>query len=181
VPNSIQLPVGEEMSCTIEKEGHVSHLLADVVRDDRYETFALETDRDRAREYERLDSPYPMRGTGAIVIELHPEVAGVIFELVGATGKEFYVDEEGNWTPNLSATTSGGSSRSGGGFVEVTPGEYQVELGGTAESCVRQTWGWPGDRDNSVRLPVQENHESYVIMSCTTAQALTLGASELQP
>jgi hypothetical protein len=168
---SIQVPMNEEISYTLEKEEYASYLLADVSGGELntlYQVFNLPNARERARQYEpeRLDSPYPMRFTGTIVVETIPPLAGVTFALVGATGKAFYVDEEDNWRLDLTATTCGGSSRGRGGFVEVTPGEYQVELGGTAEGCVRQTWGWPGDRDNSVRLPVQENHTSYVVMTC---------------
>ena len=106
-----------------------------------------------ADQHARLMSPYPMRGTGSIVLIAFPQLAGATFELVAATGKPYYHEgEEGLWNPDLTATTL---PWGGGGFTEVTPGDHQINLGGTAQRCIAHPeLGWPSDDENSVRMPV---------------------------
>ena len=117
-----------------------------------------------AEKHNRVGSPYPMRGTGTIVVGVFPAFAGATFELVGATGNSFYHDEEGptKWNPERMATTSNGY----GGFTEVTPGEVQVKFGGTAERCSARSPFWAGDEPNSVRVQVREGYISPMLMDC---------------
>jgi hypothetical protein len=106
-----------------------------------------------------------MRGTGTVFVVFQPVgLAGATLELDAATGVPFYSDEEWNWNPDLTATTLLGR----GGFTEVTPGEVQVNVGGTAGRCVPFFFGWPGRAENSVRLPVREGYVTVVNVGCAT-------------
>jgi len=144
-------PIDQEISYTLEKKTYASNLYADVISTRGLQVrTGLGTDRSLADIYERLGVQYPMVGMGTVALFVlpWPGLAGATFDLVGATSTPFYVDEEGNWSTDLTATTSAGW----GGFLEVAPGEFQIDLGGTAQGCVPD-WGWPGDVENSIRFP----------------------------
>ena len=163
---ALELPLDEEVSYTFEKNGYGSYILADLVRSDGEQRgMGMRTDEHLKMQFERVDSPYPMKpGTGRILLQVSErEFAGVTFELVNATGKPYYYDEERNWDPNLTATTP----RGWGGFVEVSPGDrfrFHVIYGGTAQRCVPYV-GWPGEA-NSVWFPVREGYTTTVDMIC---------------
>ena len=155
------LPVDEEVSSTIDKEGFVSYLdqfvvpaTGDVVVE------GLATEQRLAEQYELMMSPYPMVGTGMIFIDTGTFV-GATLTLVGTTGKAFYRDVDGDFDPDLTATTAFG----GGGFLEVTPGEFQVEIGGAADNCAVFR-GWADDSANTVKVPVQEGYMSRTKVDC---------------
>jgi len=116
-----------------------------------------------AEEHDRVGSPYPMRGTGTVSVVMPIPYAGVTFELDAATGVPFYVDEEWNWDPDLTATTVRGR----GGFTEVTPGEVQINIGGSVNNCIVRSdfYGWPSGID-SLRLPVREGYVTSVNVQC---------------
>jgi len=121
------------------------------------------------QDNESVDSPYPRIGTGEILILLQPEFAGATFDLVGATGKAYYqVGRNVNATLrlDLTATTDNGV----GGFLEVPPGTFRVEFGGTAKDCIPTWAGWPGDVENSVRVRVLEGHVSNITLRCPLPQ-----------
>jgi len=159
----IQVPAGQEISYTLEKEGYASYLYADIVPPDGSQpTFVMLTDELLAKEHGRLMSPYPLEDKGEIAIELHPPFAGATFNLVDATGKAYYVDEEPSWNADLSATTSLGR----GGFVEVSAGVFQIELGGTAQDCVPRL-AWPSDVENSIEIPVREGFRTFATVLCS--------------
>jgi len=160
---TLWLLVGKEISYTLKKEGYASMLHADVIPPDGVTArIGLSTHQSWADAYERVMSPYPMVGTGAIGFFIRPSgFAGATFDLVEATGKGFYVDEEGNWNPDLTETASNGV----GGFLEVARGEFQIEVGGTAQGCVPD-WGWPSDTKNSVRFPVQAGYVTVARVTC---------------
>jgi len=163
---TLELPVDQETGVTRTKEGYASYLLADVIpADGEQYVYPMATDHRIAAEHERLMAPYPMRGTGTILVGLRPDLAGATFELIGATSTAFYVDDdpEGEvlWSQDLTATTLWSS----GGFVEVTPGDYQVKLGGTAQRCTPYR-AWPGDDENSIRIPVQEGYITHAVVNC---------------
>jgi len=99
--------------------------------------------------------------SGVIVLGQVPFIAGVTYDLVDETATAVYFDEAGNLNPDLTATTSWGE----GTFLEVTPGEYQVEFGGTATNCSPLT-AWPGDAANRLRVPVLAGYFSYASMNC---------------
>jgi hypothetical protein len=108
-----------------------------------------------------------MEGTGAVFVQVAHDPAGndgvvdATLELLGTTGKVFYVDEDGNWSLDLTATTSAGH----GGFVELSPDEYQVEIGGAAENCVVAR-GWPSDLENTIRVPVRAGYVTIARVDC---------------
>jgi hypothetical protein len=102
-----------------------------------------------------------MRGTGTISVVMDPGFAGATFELAAATGAPWYMAEDYNWSPDLTATTSRGI----GGFTEVTPGEVQVSIGGTAADCVPE-FASPGNEPNSIRLLVKEGYVTAVGVIC---------------
>ena len=157
----LELPVDQESSFTLDKEGYGSYLASVVIpAEGAIVARGMAPDARLEDMYGRVMSPYPPEGTGTTFIELR-NVAGATFELVGTTGKAFYRDEEMNWSLDLTATTSDGS----GGFVEVSPGEYQMDIGGTAENCVLLQ-GWPGDSENSVRVAVREGYLSTARLEC---------------
>ena len=85
------------------------------------------------------------------------------FDLVDETARGFYADEEGSWSLDATATTSTGL----GGFVEVPPGEYQVEVGGTATICA-PVIAWSGDAANRIKVPVKVGSVTIANMNCDT-------------
>jgi hypothetical protein len=163
---TLELPTERETGFTRTKEGYASYLLADVVpaTGERY-VYAMATDHRIAAEHDRLMAAYPMRGTGTILVGLRLPFPEATFELIGATSKAFYVDDdpEGDilWSQDLTGTTSWGS----GGFVEVTPSEYQIKLGGTAQGCTPHR-AWPGNDENSIRIPVREGYITHAAVNC---------------
>jgi hypothetical protein len=169
---TVRVPVDQEFSFTLEKEGYTPSLLADLMPPgpEIFTLFGMPTDERMAHQYELVMSPYPMEGTGSIVIITEPRfstnlicvgVAGVTFDLGYAAGKVYYYDEQGNWDADLSATSCFGF----GGFTEVPPGEVQIEIGGNAENCVVRS-GWPGELENSVRTPIRAGHQTWLHVSC---------------
>jgi hypothetical protein len=170
---TVQIPIGREFSFTLDKEGEAPFLLPDFDPSgvELFPTFGMVTDQRQADMHARVMSPYPMEGTGSIVIVFEPRfstiatgcvgVAGVTLDLADATGKRYYYDEQGNWDADLTATTCWGW----GGFTEVTPGIVEVEIGGNAEGCV-VLQGWPGEVENSVRMPIQAGYLTRVRVAC---------------
>jgi hypothetical protein len=159
---TLEASAEQEIALTMEKEGFgpyiytyavpakASQLLLGNATDARFEEmFGL------------VMSPYPMEGTGSIWVSGSPE--GAMLTLLGATGKAFYADDDvkASWSLDLTAATANG----GGGFVEVPAGEYQVEVTGTSKSCF-PVRGWPGDSENTVRMPVREGYLSSARMLC---------------
>lgn len=160
---TIYLPVDQEIFYTIQKEDYDSILIAQVIPESGNRTFwVMWADGVSADFYKRVMSPYPRRGTGEIYIEIQEPFAGATFELVDATGKAYYSVENPDESPlDPTATTPRGV----GGFVEVTPGEHEVKIGGTADSCSKGS-GWPGDSETTVIVPVRGDYASYVILRC---------------
>ena len=160
---TVDVPAGEEISYTLDLEGYGSYLEPVLVDEVRTVILSMATDARFEDMHGRVMSPYPMEGTGSIFVELVDEpFAGATFELTDGTGKTFYWDEDKSWDAQLSATTSTGA----GGFTEVVPGEYQIEIGGTATNCVLAGKGWPGDSANTVRVPVREGYLTRALVIC---------------
>jgi hypothetical protein len=172
---TVQIPIDREFSFTLEKEGYGKELNLGFQppQDSYFFPFqALEEEQFFSLLHEQVGSPYPMEGTGTLqVIPLDGlysivatgcvGVAGRTFELSNAEGKRYYVDEEGNWDANLTATSCWGW----GGFTEVPPGEVQIEIGGNAKNC-QVVYGWPGTVQNSVRMPVRAGFFTEVWVDC---------------
>ena len=156
------MPVDQEVSSTLDKDGLASYLDSYIVPAAGFVVVHGMATEQRIEDMHGLVmSPYPMVGTGMIFVDTGTLV-GATFTLVGTPGKAFYRDVDGNFDPDLMATTTFG----GGGFLEVSsPGEYEVEIGGTADNCVI-TRGWAGDSDNTVKLPIQEGYMSTAIVNC---------------
>jgi len=165
---TLMLPLGMPTGVTADKEGYEGLLVEYALEGEASFVRTLRPIQRAAEQHDRVGSPYPMRGTGTIVVGVDPVFAGATFELVGATGERFYHDEEEppNWDPELTATTSVGS----GGFTELTPGEVQVKFGGTAEDCAARTPFWAGDEPNSIRVQVREGYVAAHRMDCPPPQ-----------
>lgn len=156
----LPLPIEQEVALTVEKEGHVSLLGSEIVPPNgSYTSFAPAREALYEERFQSVMSPYPMQGTGAIVMNLLGSVERATFELLGTTAKGFYYADPG-WDAELPHTQAG----AGGGFVEVVPGQYQIEVHG-AESCV-VVRGWPGDSDTRIKLPVRAGYASTARINC---------------
>jgi hypothetical protein len=162
----LQLPIDQEIGYTLEKQGYGSQLRADVLSAAEESLSPwMRVDALLEAQYGRVMSPYPPEaGTGTVLVAVRAQGAGLegaTIELIGATGKAFYRDENGHWSLDLTATTSFGQ----GGFVEVSAGEVEVEIGGTASNCVVLS-GWPSDSANTVRLPVLVGFMTVAVVRC---------------
>lgn len=159
---TFEVAVAQEVSFTLEKEGYQSYIMTGVATTEPGElTLGMSTVQRIEDMHTFVMSPYPMEGTGDIVVISEPKLEGETLSLTGGTGKVFYYNALGNWDASLTATSSWGW----GGFTEVSPGEVQVELGGTATGCT-VTLGWPGDVANSVRMPIRAGYLTQVYVSC---------------
>jgi hypothetical protein len=173
----LSLPANRKLSYTVETEGYESILYPVVTGMDGGDLpNSVYSNAWLADNFANLQSPYPMTDRGMIHMIITPRIAGATFDLVDATGKPFYKDEADNWSSDLEATTSGGigigTCCAAGGFVEVVPGEYLVEIGGTAQDCALSETGalprgWPGDAPNRFVVPVQEGFSTRTVLSCT--------------
>ena len=159
---TLEVSAGQEIALTMEKEGFASYIYTYVVPvDGGMMILGNATDARFEEMFGLVMSPYPMEGTGSVWVSGSPE--GAVLTLLGATGKAFYADDDvkASWSLDLTAATANG----GGGFVEVPAGEYQVEVTGTSENCFPAR-GWPGDSENTVRMPVREGYFSSARMLC---------------
>jgi len=167
---TLELPVGEEIYYTLQKEGYDSQLIPYVMKKGGANTtgpWCLATVEQEADFKEIIGVPYPRSGTGDMLILFQPLKAGVTFDLKGATGTRYYdlsPFEDPYISFDLEATTDTGS----GGFFEVRPGDtFRVELGGTADGCVPTFGGWPDAQNkNSVRFPIREDHYTILTVRC---------------
>ena len=169
---TLQLPTEPEFSYTVTKEDYESLLIADIIDPD-YDaspTYWLVGDEATTDWMEALDSHYPMMGTGSVTVFVGFE--GATFDLVTATGEAFYEEEEERVVtprlhcddapdPCLETTTPWGT----GGFVELAPGEFQIEVGGTADGCIAGE-AWPGDGVNRIRVPIREGYFTLANFIC---------------
>jgi hypothetical protein len=167
---TLQVPRDERFIITFEKEGYQSELVANLLSEEPpVFTNGLETVERMEFLHGLVGSPYPMEGTGDVLVSLAGGAfPGATFVLVEpATGKSFYHNEEGNWDADLTATTNYPLGQKGG-FTEVSPGEaggVQVGTGGTAQNCERLT-GWPGAFGAAVNVPIRAGYLSELILSC---------------
>jgi hypothetical protein len=166
----LDFPRGAEHSLAATKEGYASYLVPNVLVLENWWGLNVRVDMvsadEVARQHGRIGAPYPMQNTGTVTVRLEQQFAGATFELVGATGTPFYSDEEGRWSPELSATTAWAE----GGFAEVGHGEFQVNVGGTAWRCIAFN-AWPGDDDDSVRFPVRVGFITMASVRCAERPA----------
>jgi hypothetical protein len=177
VPVELQLPANREISYTQKKDGYDSLLRSDVMPPGVTIVIPVISPAARiAEQFESLMSPYPPEDTGAVYVLIWGSAAGApipnaTVELVDGTGseKQFYVDEQGVWNSNLSATTvrACGEDLCGGvgGFVEVAPGEAEIRIGGAARDC-EVFRGWPSDEENTIRMAVQAGFRTSARVLC---------------
>ncbi len=157
----VGVPADQRISYTYAKEGYLSVLYSDVV-DETLFTDRIHwtvTDAEAKRQADLVMTPYPYEGTGSIVVSVG--LIGATFELVGASGKGFYFDAQGDPSLDLDSTMANGA----GGFVEVAPDEVEVRLGGTATNCTPLS-AWPGSEANTIRMPIKAGFISWSSMSC---------------
>jgi hypothetical protein len=160
---TLYLPLEVETSFTRSKPSYAPYLVPVVVpATGTAFRLSMAVDDRVAEQHENVMSPYPMVGTGTILVGLAPRVEGATIDLFGATGTRWFMDENLDWRLDLAATTGRGT----GGFTEVGPGDdYRVELGGTADGCVVEK-GWPGPFENTVRFPVRAGYLIDLRMLC---------------
>ena len=115
--------------------------------------------------YQALNAQYPPTDLGNVYVTVNDpnreRLAGATLELVGATGIAFYEEQFLNPSTELEATTEFGA----GGFMEVTPGEREIQLGGTVQGCVPAR-AWPSDEPNRIRFPVRAGYLTVVSVTC---------------
>ena len=166
----LTLPANSEVALTVIAEGFTPTLTAQTTTDvdlTMLQTAVL-TDTLAALLAGVLNTPYPLGDTGLIAVSAltvpitanDNGIAGVTYSL----GEEeaYYLDENGFPTFDLTATTEPDGV---GGYVELSPGEYEIAWGGTASSCVIVS-GWSGSDDSSIRLPVRAGFFTQAFVSC---------------
>jgi len=176
---TLKLPVEQEVSWEVTKEGYERILISDVTDRNFVSSWEWTLFGDAATvEYmEALNAPYPMVGTGSVVVSVctsclsreRAGVAGATLDLITATGSLFYEEEDSTPRlhcddddapdPCLEATTARGY----GGFVKVPPGVFEIEFGGTADRCF-PLGGWPGE--HHLRVPVKEGYFTILSVEC---------------
>jgi hypothetical protein len=173
---TLDVPADQEIVFTFEKEGYGKWLMP-TVSDGNHDTEAqrrMYTDAQFEATAAEVQTTYPWQG-GIVGLVRFPSRAGVTFTPVGssvdAVGDSFYFDSATNeYSLDLDAATGVVNDwrlpLGAGGFTEVTPGEQQFELGGTAGDC-EASWAWPGDTPNTIRIPVREGYRTYGSMVCS--------------
>jgi hypothetical protein len=167
----LELPVDEEISYTVTKDGYEARLRVDVT-DESFAArplFNMWNDELTADWYDTLMSSYPFTNEGSVFIRVMPRSAdgvraGVTFDLKRASAPRFYMIDEFTGNVDAEATTEFGT----GGFVEVPPGEYEIEIGGTASACAPGL-AWPSDKENRIRFPVRAGYETELTVVCDIA------------
>lgn len=157
----IVVPADTRISYTVAKDGYLDVLYTDVVDDTLFtdRSHWTLTDAEMERQADLLMTPYPNEGTGTPVVDVG--LVGATFELVGASGKGFYFDAQGDPSLDLDSTLANGA----GGFVEVAPDEVEVRLGGTATNCTPLS-AWPGSEANTIRMPIKAGFVSWSSLTC---------------
>ncbi len=163
---TLALPADGETAYTAQKEGWAPAIFMEVISAESpsLRGMLVLPEEHVADEHERVGSPYPMQGTGTLMVEINPNFAGVTFELANATSTEWYLDEGPIWSTDLMATTDVVAAV--GGFTEVTPGVVEVEIGGTAAQGCAPTEGWPAEAENTMRVVIREGYISAPGSTC---------------
>ena len=174
---TLELPVGEELYYTLHKDGYDSQVIPYVLPEGGSNTtgpWCLASVEVEAEYKEIIGVPYPRSGTGDVVIFMQPPKAGVTFDLKGAAGTTRWYALSPYEYPYVSLDLEATTETGWGGFFEVRPGEFRVELGGEAGRCIPTYGGWPDDAVNdegvsSVRFPVLEDHYTILTVRCPVA------------
>jgi hypothetical protein len=165
---TLELPANESVSWTLEREGYASQLTPAVTDGafDPSQHWQMVTDEWMADLHERLMSTYPLTDRAMVWFFTVPPFPGVTFDLIDATGKQVYADEGGIFHLDREATTSFGQ----GGFLEVVSGEFEVEVGGTAERCGPFA-AWPGSTSNRFTIPARAGYVTVAGFQCPLPRA----------
>lgn len=167
----LPIPANAESAVTITADGFnptVSPQIAEEVDLVGREATVISTTTARALATV-LDLEYPLTDTGVIAITVLTDpvddpdngIPGITFTLTEPAGRRYYLDENGIPQTEIDATTAPLGT---GGFIEVSTGTYEIELGGTASNC-EPLAGWVGSVANSVRVPVEAGFftDTYVV------------------
>ena len=165
------LPANQEISYTVTKDGYMGWMAGDVTDetfgDEGRPGYPMYPDQQIADFAQANMIPYPLTG-GVTSHHMNPtRTAGVTYDLVDATGLEYYLDDDAERTLrfDLTATTTDGF----GGSWEVPPGNHQVEFGGVATNCT-VALAWPGDAPNRVKVPIKVGFFTLASMNCVVQQ-----------
>ncbi|MFZ1866230.1 MAG: hypothetical protein WAU39_18560 [Polyangiales bacterium] len=168
---TIEIPVPDDgrISYTYRKDEYVGVLRTDVVDGLFFpvKTHYIINDADAQVWADLIGTPYPMKETGLATVNVSTggnALEGATFELVGATGKPYYLDPSGLPDPALTSTTTGRE----GGFAEVEPGMVEIKIAGSAKDCIPLS-GWPGSAPSTVSMPVRVGFVSWTDVACGTA------------
>ena len=166
----LEVPAESEIAVTITKDGYLPALSPQTTGTETLQRETLALTLALAETLGAvLDTPIPPDGTGAISLTALDVptlngangIDGATWSIMDSTGKRFYFEGQ---VPSLDAeatTTPLGS----GGFVELPPGEYDVELGGSAADCEVLS-GWAGGAAGTTLAPVEEGHLTFVYLIC---------------
>jgi hypothetical protein len=161
------LPVNEETGFTAERQLYGSYLVPVKTPADA-EPFALYMVPEAIIEGWYQD--VPLEDVGRIACEI-TGLAGVTFDLFDDEGpveepRQLFrvVGLPPTYDEELTETTAAGV----GVFLEISPGEYEVQVGGTAGDCVLET-GWPPARfsEHTVRFPVRAGYTTRIDLRCS--------------
>ncbi len=159
----LELPANQEVLYVVSKDGYAPELFADETPFGGLRAHVLFTNQELDDAVAGFGSMWPHAGTGWASFGVN--LAGVTFQLMGASGVQWYLNSEGVATTEIDATTTEAIAGVRGGFVEVTPGIFEVEYGGAASNCTLGI-GWPSEMPNRLRIPVRDGHISYASMAC---------------
>lgn len=183
----LDVPVDRAVAFTMEKEGYGAWIHADL-SDENFGQYGtgcagdgrvctlMYTDAQLEAFAAKLDTTYPWTN-GMVALVIWPPRSGVTFSPVGPTvdavGDLFYYDlESQGYRRDLEATTTWDQGSAylpltQGGFIEVTPGVHEFELGGNIINCsLRTGWSWPGSAPNRIRAPVRAGFTTYASLIC---------------
>ncbi len=117
-----------------------------------------------------LNTEFPTTlGTIGILVAQNPfpgeeGIPSVSFELIGATGESYYLNESNIPTTTLTETVDNGT----GGFFEASEGTLEVGLSG-AQNCERPYSAWPGAEPNQFRFPSRGGFLTVPAVWCDAA------------
>jgi hypothetical protein len=172
----LTLPANAEIALTVIAEGFTKTLAPQTTTDvdlTNIQTAVL-TDEIANLLAMVLDTPYPLGNLGAVALSTLTApvtdddngIPGVTYTL-NQEKTAYYLAENGFPTFDLMATTAPDGA---GGYVELSPGEYEITLGGTASNCVVVS-GWPGSDANSIRFPVRADFFTQAFVTCDPVAA----------
>lgn len=155
----LTLPANAEIALTVIAEGFTPTLAPQTTTDvdlTMLQTAVL-SDTIAALLAGVLGTPYPLGDVGLIAISALTDPP--TDDDNGIPGVTYTLD--------LMATTAPDGV---GGYIELSPGEYEITLGGTASNCVVVS-GWPGSDDSSIRLPVRAGFFTQAFVTCEHSNA----------